>query len=441
MKKILAFILVLVLTLSLAACSKSTSRRHSKDDDDDDEVISDQDNGALDDGSDIVVPDDTPDDQPDGGNDVQPDTNTLKIGFIFLHDESSTYDNNFMEAARTACGQFEAEMVVRTNVPESTEAYTAALELANEGCKAVFANSYGHESFLMQAARECPDVQFCHAGGVQAHTAGLSNYHNAYAAIDQGRFLTGVVAGLKINQMVDQGMITTKQAKIGFVGTFTYAEVISAYTAFYLGAKSVSPYVTMDVRFTGAHWDESLEKEAAQALIANGCVVISQYSDSMGAPVACEQAGIPNIPYNISTADACPETYLVSARINWVPYFRGMIDSVTGGPALDSDYTGSLWNSSVVLNEFGKNVAPGTADRVAAIQQPLQNGRTHVFDTFSFTVNGQHISSYMADVDYDNQFTPDTQVVESDVFCESSYRSAPYFDLRIDGITLLDEKY
>lgn len=442
MKKLLALILVLVLTLSLAACSKSKSRRDDEDDDDDDEVITEQDGGIPDgDGLDIVDPDNIPDSQPNGDNDVQPDTNTLKIGFIFLRDEHSTYDSNFMKAARTACNQFEAEMIVKTNIPESSAAYTAALELVQEGCKVVFANSYGHEPFLMQAAKECPDVQFCHAGGVEAHTAGLSNYHNAYAAIHDGRFLTGVVAGLKINQMINQQSITTKQAKIGFVGTFTYAEVISSYTAFYLGAKSVCPHVTMDVRFTGSWGDEVLEKEAAEALINSGCVVISQYSDSMGAPIACEQAGVPNVPYNVSTADTCPETYLVSTRIDWTPYFREMIGSVTGGLALDADYTGSLWNNSVVLNEFGKNVAPGTADRVAAIRQPLENNRTHVFDTYSFTVDGQHINSYMADVDFDYNYAPDTQVIENDIFHECSYRSAPYFDLRIDGITLLNEAY
>ena len=196
-------------------------------------------------------------------------TDDLKVGFIFLHDENSTYDKNFIDAAVTACKNMGVTMVQKTQIPESNACYEAAVELIEvEGCDVIFADSFGHESFLIEAAKKYPNVEFCHATGTQAHTAGLANFHNAFAHIYQGRYAAGVVAGLKLNEMIDAGEITAEEAKMGYVGAFTFAEVMSGYTSFYLGAKSVCPSVTMDVKFTGSWYDETKEKQAAEALIA-----------------------------------------------------------------------------------------------------------------------------------------------------------------------------
>ena len=366
----------------------------------------------------------------------------LKVGFIFLHDENSTYDKNFIDAAVAACKNTGVTMVQKTQIPESTAAYEAAKELIEvDGCDVIFADSFGHESFLMQAAKEYPDVQFCHATGTQAHTAGLANFHNAFAHIYQGRYMAGVVAGMKLNEMIDAGKITADKAKMGYVGAFTFAEVMSGYTSFYLGAKSVCPAVTMDVKFTGSWYDEQLEKQAAQALIDGGCVLISQHADSMGAPTACENAGVPNVSYNGSTQAACPNTFLISSRINWVPYFEYMINCVKDGKAIDADWAGTLENGAVALTDLGTAVAAGTADKLKEVEAGLKDGSIKVFDTKNFTVGGNAVTSYMADVDTDDKFTPDTEVIKDGYFSESEFRSAPYFDLRIDGITLLDENY
>ena len=366
----------------------------------------------------------------------------LKVGFIFLHDEQSTYDKNFIDAAVEACKAMGVTMVQKTQVPESNECYDAAVELIEtEGCDIIFADSFGHENFLIKAAQEYPDVEFCHATGTQAHTAGLKNFHNAFAHIYQGRYLAGVVAGLKLNEMIAGGKITADKAKMGYVGAFTFAEVMSGYTSFYLGAKSVCPTVTMDVKFTGSWYDEQKEKEAAQALIAGGCVLLSQHADSMGAPTACETAGIPNVSYNGSTAVACPETFLISSRINWAPYFEYMITQVKNGEAIDADWAGTLDNGSVAYTELGKNVAAGTADKIAEVEKGLKDGTINVFDTANFTVGGNKIESYKADVDTDANFEKDTEVIANGIFEESKFRSAPYFDMEIDGITLLDRNY
>ena len=366
----------------------------------------------------------------------------LKVGFIFLHTEQSTYDKNFIDAAIAACEEMNVEMVQKTDIPESNACYEAAVELIEvEECDIIFADSFGHESFLMQAAQEYPEVQFCHATGTQAHTAGLENFHNAFASIYQGRYAAGVVAGLKLNEMIEAGTITAEQAKMGYVGAFTFAEVMSGYTSFYLGAKSVCPSVTMDVKFTGSWYDETKEKQAAEALIAGGCVLISQHADSMGAPTACENAGVPNVSYNGSTAAACPETFLISSRINWVPYFEYMITQVKNGAAIDTDWAGTLENGSVALTELGKNVAAGTQEKLDEVLAGLKDGSINVFDTANFTVGGETITSYMADVDTDANYEKDTEVITDGIFEESKYRSGPYWDVEIDGITLLDRNY
>ena len=366
----------------------------------------------------------------------------MKVGFIFLHDEQSTYDKNFIDAAKEACEKMGVTMVQKTQIPESQACYDAAVELIEvEGCEIIFADSFGHEPFLIEAAKKYPDVEFCHATGTMAHTEGVKNFHNAFASIYQGRYAAGVVAGLKLNEMIAENKITAEQAKMGYVGAFTFAEVISGYTSFYLGAKSVCPSVTMDVKFTGSWYDETKEKQAAQSLIEGGCVLISQHADSMGAPTACETAKVPNVSYNGSTAAACPETFLISSRINWAPYFEYMITCVKEGKAIDTDWTGTLSTGSVVLTEMGKNVAEGTQAKLDEVLAGLKDGTINVFDTANFTVQNQTLTSYKADVDTDANFEKDTEVIANGIFQESKFRSGPYFDIEIDGITLLDRNY
>ena len=370
------------------------------------------------------------------------DAANVKVGFIFLHDENSTYDNNFINAAKEACEAAGVEYELKTNIPENNDCYEAAADLVDSGCNIVFADSFGHEDFMIKAAKEFPDVQFCHATGTKAHTENLPNYHNAFASIYEGRYLAGITAGLKLNEMIEAGDFTAEDAKIGYVGAFTYAEVKSGYTSFYLGAKSVCPSVTMDVQFTGSWYDEALEKEAAEKLISGGAKLISQHADSMGAPTACETAGIPDVSYNGSTVSACPETFIISSRINWTPYMTYMIDCVKNGKAIDVDWAKGLAEGSVELSEINEAVAAaGTAEAIEKAKAELIAGTLHVFDTSTFTVEGKTLDSYEADVDSDDAFTPDTEVISDGYFHESEYRSAPCFDLNIDGITLLNEKF
>lgn len=370
----------------------------------------------------------------------------FKIGFIFLHDANSTYDKNFIDAAEeavAAMGLTDAQVEYRTNIDESEECYNTARELVDAGCDVIFADSFGHETYMLKAAKEFPNVEFCHATGTMAHTEGLANFHNAFASIYEGRYLAGIAAGMKLKELYgdENGNVSAENAKIGYVGAFTYAEVISGYTSFYLGAKSVVSNVTMEVTFTGSWYDEAAEREGANNLISRGAKLISQHADSMGAPSACEVAGVPNVSYNGSTYSACPNTFIVSSRINWVPYFKYIIAQKVKGEAIAADYTGSIKDGSVVLTNLGSAAAEGTVEAIVAARTQLANGTLNVFDTSKFTVGGKTLTSYVADVDTDAAYAPDTEVIENGIFRESKYRSAPYFDLRIDGITLLDEEY
>lgn len=407
MKKFLAMLLALVMALSLVACGKN----------------------------------ETPPADDDGNKDADT-TATVKVGFITLHDENSTYDLNFINGAKEAIanlGLTDADYILKTNVPEGQECYEAAVDMVDKGCNIIFADSFGHEPYMIQAAQEYPDVQFCHSTGTRAHTEGLANYHNAFASIYEGRYLAGIAAGLKLNEMIDAGKFTADEALVGYVGAFTYAEVVSGYTSFFLGVRSVCPTATMKVTFTGSWYDEALEKEGAQKLIGLGCKLISQHADSLGAPTACENASVPNVSYNGSTQAAAPNTYIISSRINWAPYYEYAIKAVMDGTTIDTDWTGTLATGSVVLTDLNTAVAAeGTAEAIAAATEKLEKGELHVFDTATFTVKGETLTSYMADVDTDADYTPDTEVIHDGYFSESEFRSAPYFDLEIDGIERLD---
>ena len=409
MKKFLAMLLALVMALSLVACGEK------KD--------------------------------PTGDDTKNPDEGSkVKVGFITLHDENSTYDKNFIDAAKEACANLglveNEDYFIKTNVGETEQCAEVAADLVDAGCNIIFADSFGHEPYMIEVAKANPEVQFCHSTGTRAHTEGLANYHNAFASIYEGRYLAGIAAGLKLNAMIEAGDIKADEAKMGYVGAFTYAEVVSGYTSFYLGAKSVCPTVTMDVTFTGSWYDETLEKEGAEKLIQGGCKLISQHADSLGAPTACENAGVPNVSYNGSTQAACPNTYIISSRINWAPYYEYAIKAVMDGTAIDVDWTGTLATNSVVLTDLNTTVAAeGTAEAIAAATEKLEKGEIHVFDCSTFTVKGETLTSYQADVNADSDNTPDTEVVHDGYFAESEKRSAPYFDLEIDGINRLDVNY
>ena len=415
---VLAVVLCLGVTLALASCGDNEKKK--------DPDVAPLDAVAL--GAKFDIPAD------------------FKVGFITLHDENSTYDLNFINAAKKIkehLGLSDSQVLYEKNIAEEGDAcYDAAKRLVNNGCSVIFADSFGHEANMIKAAKEFPNVTFCHATGTKALVEeGLSNYHNAFASIYEGRYLAGVAAGMKLNEMIDSGKIKAEEAVIGYVGAFPYAEVVSGYTSFFLGARSICPSATMKVRYTSSWYNETDEKVAAETLInVDKCVLISQHADSMGAPNACEVKGVPNVSYNGSTVASCPDTFIISSAIDWSPYFYHMIDCRVNNKTLEKNWCGDIATGSVVLSAInGQAAAPGTVKKIQEVAAKLKDGTLHVFDTNTFTVKGAKVTTYLADVVDNGDYQGETEVIKDGYFSESSFRSAPYFDLRIDGITELNK--
>ena len=375
----------------------------------------------------------------------------MKIGLICLHDENMGYDANFIDSMKQALanlGMDESQLIIKTNIPESQEAYDAAADLADMGCQYVFADSFGHEDYIIQAASEFPEVQFSHATGTKAQSTGMENFHNAFASIYQGRFAAGYAAGLKLNEMIESGAITADQAVVGYVGAFPYAEVISGYSSTFLGIRHACPTATMVVKFTNSWGDQALEQEAASALISTqGAVLMSEHADTVGAPTACEDNNVPNVGYNISFASVAPNTALISSKINWTPYMQMAIESIMKGEGFATDISLGMAEGAVELTELNPNVAAeGSAEKVQEVLDKLAAGELQVFDTSTFTVNGMTAEEYVQTDDYlqdtaNGGFNAAVHqvaagYVKDGYFHESEFQSAPYFDLPIDGIIM-----
>lgn len=362
----------------------------------------------------------------------------IKVGVIYIGDENEGYTEAHMKGIsemKKSLGLADNQIIEKKSIPEDEKCYDAAVDLAEEGCNIIFSNSFGHEDYIIQAAKEYPEIQFCHATGFQAATSGLSNMHNYFTSVYESRYVSGVVAGLKLNKMIEDGTITKDKCKVGYVGAYPYAEVVSGYTAFYLGIKSVCDAATMEVQYTNSWASMDLEKSTAEALIADGCVLISQHADTTGAPTACEAAGVPVVGYNVSMIATAPKTALTSASINWGPYYTYAVKCVMEGKSIDTDWCQGYSEGADCITELNKDVvAPGTEEKVAEVENAIKNGSLHVFDTSKFTVNGSSLEDL---IKADENYKKYANFVSDGYYHESEKTSAPSFDIRIDGITEL----
>lgn len=411
MKKLLGVLLAAVMAFALTACGSGDSSKSSADK---------PTNGGGATGSGVAASD-------------------IKVGFIFIGDENEGYTAAHQKGAANmmeSLGISKDQVTFKYNIPEGDECLEAAEDLADSGCDIIFGNSFGFESYMMQVAKKYPDIQFCHATGYQAATSGLSNMHNYFTSVYESRYVSGVVAGLKLNEMIKDGKIKAEEAKIGYVGAFPFAEVKSGFTAFYLGAKSVCESVTMEVQYTSSWGNQALELQTADALIANGCVLISQHADTVGAPTACEKANVPVVGYNISMIEAAPNAALTSASIDWAPYYTYAVKCVLDGNAIAVDWCQGYSEGADKITELNeKVVAEGTAEKVKEVEDAIKAGTLHVFDTSTFTVQGMSLEDYLAS----DKATDDEKALAANVsdgyYHESEKASAPSFAFIIDGIT------
>jgi len=380
------------------------------------------------------------------------DEDAVKIGVILVHDENTGYDYAHIQGikeAAAAVGIADDQIIWKYNISEDENCYDTAMDLVEQGCNYVISDSYGHQSYMQQAASECPEAVFISMTGDTAALSGLTNFKNAFNDTYQSRYVSGVVAGMKLAELVANGLVEDKNMnedgtiKIGYVGAFPYAEVVSGYTGFYLGVKSIVDNVAMDVTYTNSWYDPTSEAEAANALVASGCIILSQHADSTGAPSACEallEGGttVYCVGYNVDMLSVAPKAALTSAQNNWSVYYTYAFTCMLNGEDIATDWAKGYSDGAVMISTLGESCAEGTAEKVAEVEAALKDGTLNVFDTANFTVGGETVTSYMA-IDTDGDWVGDTgEAIVNGIFEESVLRSAPYFGLRIDGITELN---
>ena len=373
---------------------------------------------------------------------------TVKVGLICIGDENDQgYTYNFIRGQEAATEALAAkginvEWSIKWNIGEDSSCEEANIELAEEGCQLIINNSFGFEEYMLKVAPDYPDIQFIACTNQASAVDDLDNTHNAFANIYEGRYLAGVVAGMKMQEMIDNGEITPEQAVIGYVGAYSFAEVISGFTAYYLGAKSVCPSVTMKVNFVGSWSDATAEGNAAQALCDEGCIMISQHSDNTTPATAAQAAGAFHTGYNNDMISIAPEASLIGTRIDWSIYFEYAIEAVANGENFDQDWCHGMDEGAVVMTPLNEDIAAaGTAEKLSELEEQIRSGELQVFDTSTFTVDGAEMTSCMA-IDTDGDFVADSEEAVFDgAFHESYFQSAPYFTAKIDGIEWVNEAY
>lgn len=428
MKKILALMLALVMVFALAACgAEKTPEASDNAGDNTDTTLADK----------IMASVDNPVDTTKVKEAV--DTGDFKIGVILLHNEQIGYDfahiSGIKEAAK-ALNIADDQIIWKYDVPEDETCYDAAVDLAEQGCDIIFADSFGHESYIMQAAAEYPDILFCHASGQSAATSDLPNFVNYFTKVFESRYVSGVVAGMKLKELMDAGTVTDPY--VGYIGAFPYAEVVSGYSAFFLGVQSIVPEAHMDVTFTNSWADMTAEAQAADALIAKGCVIISQHADTTGAPSAVEAALASGktaycVGYNVDMLSVAPNAALTSAQNNWGVVYKAIIDAAMKGEPVARNTAFGFEADGVQISPLGTSCAAGTDEKVAEVEAALKDGTLHVFDCATWTVGGKNLDSYTTSYGFDG-----LELIKDGYFHESEYMSAPLFDAQIDGITKLN---
>ncbi|PKM74356.1 MAG: BMP family ABC transporter substrate-binding protein [Firmicutes bacterium HGW-Firmicutes-16] len=418
MKKVIALLLALTLVFALAACTAKN-----------------------------------PEASPSAEASATPsaDAAAVKIGVILVHDENTGYDAAHIEGIKKAAataGIADDQIVWKYNVGEDEGCYDTATDLVEQGCTYIFSDSYGHQSYMQQAASENADVTFVSMTGDTAALSKLPNFKNAFTHTFESRYVSGVVAGMKLKELVDAGTVAAKNKnadgtiKIGYVGAYPYAEVVSGYTAFYLGVKSIVENVAMTVSYTNSWYDPTAEAEAANQLISAGCIILSQHADSTGAPSACEAAlksgtAVYCIGYNVDMLSVAPTSALTSSQNDWSVYYTYAFNCALKGEDIATDWSEGYATGANMISALGASCAAGTDAKVAEVEAALKDGTLNIFDCSKFTVDGAAVTTYLA-IDTDGDWVGDTgEAIANGVFSESTLRSAPYFGLRIDGITEL----
>lgn len=442
MKKILALLLALCMVFALAACGNSAAP--AAEEAPAEEPAAEAAAEVAEEPAEEAA--EEPAEEPAAASDV-------KIGLICVHDETIGYDQAHIDGFKTAAAELgltEDNYTIKTNIPEGPECYDACVDLAEAGCTLIITDSFGHATYAQQAAIEYPEVEFISMTGNNALASGLDNLHNMFPHTYESRFVSGVVAGMKLQELIDNGELTDAnydadgKIKIGYVGAFPYAEVVSGYTAFFLGIKYiVGDVVAMDVTFTNSWADAAAEQQAGKALIDDGCVIVSQHADSQGMPTTAQAEWEKGtvcyaVGYNVDMLNVSPDACLTSAQNNWAAFYGFAFNCILNGESIPTDYSIGYADNGVMISELGASCAEGTAEKVAEVEAAIADGSLQIFDTANYTVDGETPTSLLVDIDGDFVGDEGYEAIKDGIFYESEIISAPYFAFNIDGITMLN---
>ncbi len=363
----------------------------------------------------------------------------LTVGFIYDNDESTPYTYNFSLAKDALEEEYGEKVTVYTSSNVLDEEMEEPLrEMADKGCDIIFFN--GYSELVEKLAPEYPDIQFCQTSYRDMSEETVpENYHTFKGEAYQGRYVSGIAAGMKIKEMISEGIITEDQALVGFVAAFPTPEVISGYTAFILGVRSVVPQAVMKVRYTHTWSSYAQEKNAARILLDEGCVVLSQHTDTIGPAIACEEEAetrqVCFVGYNQSMSEVAPGTSLVTSRICWEPYVLAAVEAVMMNKSIESNLTGHIHGNDVSagfecgwvdMDDLNLQVAaPGTRKAMDHAIEQFKRG----YSEFVFKGN------YMG-VDPEN---PEDTVDLSVGYIENETTSYPSFHYILKDVVTVEE--
>jgi basic membrane protein A len=291
----------------------------------------------------------------------------LKIGFIYVGptgDHGWTYRHDIGKQDVQKHFGDKVEIKYIESVPEGPDAERVIRSMANDGIDIIFATSFGYMNSMVKVAKEFPNVKFEHATGY-IQGPNLASYG---LRLYQARHVQGVIAGMM-----------TKTNKICYVGAFPIPEVIREINTYYLGAKSVNPDIDIDIIWVNTWYNPVKEGEAAKVLIAQGCDMVAQHTDSPSPLQVAEKEGVFGFGQASDQLKFAPKAQLTATIDNWGPYYIDRVQAVIDGTWKTGDYFGGMIDDDVVAMAPFTNMPANVAAFAGKIKDGIKNGKYHAF--------------------------------------------------------------
>ena len=291
----------------------------------------------------------------------------LKAGFVYIgptgdHGWSYSHDQGRKMLEAQSGGKVKTTFV--ESVPETADAERVFRDLAKKGNKIIFATSFGYMNQMVKVAKAFPKTVFMHATGYKtAPNLGVYDVRTY-----EGAYLLGVVAGKM-----------SKGNKLGIVASIPIPEVIRNINAFTLGARSVNPKITTRAIWVNGWFDPGKEREAALALISQGCDVLMQNTNSPAVVQAAQEKGAMAFGWNSDMSKFGGKAHLAAVNLNWGVIYKKVVAEVQAG----TWKTGNLWlgvkDGAVNIDHFGPTVPADVKKLAEERRDAIKSGKLHPF--------------------------------------------------------------